>query len=186
MVSSMSTYRGLPRAQSRGFVSLGLILLLVIALAVLGGAGWYVSQLRVASEQATTETASTTTSQPTVSEQKESVQSGEPKTYSTHPSIKAYLQGPSEVAVNTVWKGLVVIPHEIRTDPVGAPEILWDDWTIDSESTGTYWDWHDQDQVVVTHTYKAPGTYRVQINIGGKAEGFKKGTVLIFKTITVR
>ena len=40
----MNNSRGLPRTQLRGFISLGLILLLVIGLVVLGGAGWYVSQ----------------------------------------------------------------------------------------------------------------------------------------------
>ena len=45
--------RGLPRTQSRGFISLDLILLLVIGLAALGGAGWYVSQKDLASEQYT-------------------------------------------------------------------------------------------------------------------------------------
>lgn len=44
MVSRMNTSRGLPRVPSRGFVSLGLVLLLVIGLAVLGGAGWWVSK----------------------------------------------------------------------------------------------------------------------------------------------
>lgn len=37
----MTPTRGLARAQSRGFVSLGLILLLVVGLAAFGGAGWW-------------------------------------------------------------------------------------------------------------------------------------------------
>jgi len=41
----MSTYtRGLHRAQSRGFISLALILAIVIGVAVLGGAGWYATR----------------------------------------------------------------------------------------------------------------------------------------------
>jgi len=36
--------RGLPRARSRGFISLGLILLLILGLAAFGGAGWWVAQ----------------------------------------------------------------------------------------------------------------------------------------------
>lgn len=36
--------RGLPRAWSRGFISLGVVLIIVIGLAVLGGGGWYVSR----------------------------------------------------------------------------------------------------------------------------------------------
>src|SRR3989344_2004957 len=40
----MSSSRGLSRTQSRGFISLGLILLLVIILAAFGGAGWYATR----------------------------------------------------------------------------------------------------------------------------------------------
>ncbi|MDO8408272.1 MAG: hypothetical protein Q7S95_03495 [bacterium] len=45
----MTTLRSLFRAQSRGFISLGLILLLVIGLAALGGAGWWATRSTVIS-----------------------------------------------------------------------------------------------------------------------------------------
>lgn len=40
-----------PLARSCGFISLGLILLLIIGLAVIGGGGWYASKQSVGSEQ---------------------------------------------------------------------------------------------------------------------------------------
>ena len=52
--------RGLSRAQSRGFISFGLVLPIIIALVALGGAGWYISQRDASPEQMTPETASTT------------------------------------------------------------------------------------------------------------------------------
>jgi len=43
-ISYMNISRGLPRAQSRGFISPGLILLLVIGLAAIGGVGWWATR----------------------------------------------------------------------------------------------------------------------------------------------
>jgi len=48
----MSTSRNLPRIQSRGFVSLGLILLLMLGLAAFGGAGWWVTKPHASPQQA--------------------------------------------------------------------------------------------------------------------------------------
>ena len=54
---SMNASRGLPRAQSRGFTSLGLILLLVIGLVAFAGAGWWaVSSMPATLTQVTGET----------------------------------------------------------------------------------------------------------------------------------
>ncbi len=64
----MKTFRGLSRAQSRGFIPLGIILAVVISIAVLGGGGYYAlqhsasssSQETVSSTPATQESSSTT------------------------------------------------------------------------------------------------------------------------------
>lgn len=58
----MITSRGLPRTLPRGFASLGLILLLVIGLAALGGAGWWINQAQTGdmSERTAANTATST------------------------------------------------------------------------------------------------------------------------------
>lgn len=126
-------------------------------------------------ESAVNQSSQTGTSQP-----------AEPKTYSTHPSIRAYLQGPTEIAANTVWEGLVVIPQN-TVGVAGAPDVMWGDGSADPEWGGSPWQYDNAGSASITHTYTKPGNYTITVYInGGAGVGFEQGTVIIKKTVTVR
>ena len=108
------------------------------------------------------------------------------KIYSTHPSIKAYLQGPSEITANTVWSGSVVIPQN-TINVAGAPDVVWGDGSADPEWGGSPWQYDSAGTATITHTYTKSGSYTITIYINGGANvGFEQGTVVIKKTVTVR
>jgi hypothetical protein len=110
----------------------------------------------------------------------------DPITHSTHPTIKAYVQGPSEIPANTPWKGIVVMPTN-TLGVAGAPDVVWGDGTADPEFGGSPWQYDDSGRAIITHTYKNLGTYSATVLInGGAGVGFEQGTVTITKIITVR
>ncbi|MEK7101868.1 MAG: hypothetical protein AAB882_01810 [Patescibacteria group bacterium] len=112
--------------------------------------------------------------------------STESKTYSTHPSIRAYLQGPSEIVANTAWEGSVVIPQN-TIGVAGAPNVMWGDGTADPEWGGSPWQYDSFGIASINHTYTKGGNYTIIIYINGsEGVGFEQGTVLIKKTVTVR
>jgi PKD repeat protein len=161
---------------NRGFASL-IVILLVVAL----GLGGYYAVTQTKSDQSTTEEESAEESSQTAPAQSTA---GE-KTYSSHSVIKAYLQGPSEVSLNTAWRGSIVVPVNVL-GVAGAPDVEWGDGTSDTEISGTLWKYDNAGNAMVSHTYKKAGTYTITVNInGGAGVGFEKGTVVIKKTITV-
>ena len=161
---------------SRGFAPI--ILIIVISLAVLGGVGWWVNQEdTVDSVDSNPDTVTSPVNEAPVESQ---------KTYSTHPLIKAYLQGPSEITTGTEWKGTIIIPQN-TIGVAGAPDVMWGDGSADPEFGGSPWSYDANGNATITHTYTKPGNYSITIYINGGADvGFEKGTVVINKAIAVQ
>ncbi len=170
---------------SRGFISLGLILAIVIGLAVLGGAGYWATNQSPTQQQTENDTTpKTIDTSKSVQVQVQTVE--ESKTYSAHPLIKAYLQGPSEIVANAVWKGSIVIPQN-TIGVAGSPDVTWGDGNADPEWGGSPWSYDSGGSATITHTYTKPGNYTIIIYInGGAGVGFEKGTVVINKVVMVR
>lgn len=107
------------------------------------------------------------------------------KTFSAHPSIKAYLDGPAEITANTIWKGSVVIPQN-TIGIANAPDVMWGDGTADPEFGGSPWQYDSVGNASITHKYTKPGSYTITVYINGSGgAGFEQGTVVIKKTIIV-
>ena len=171
----------------KGFASIILIIALVVIIVgvgVLSGIG-SVKMVPPSPPATTTEQAqSQTTSSEFAVKVKQGGEQNE-KTYSAHPSIKAYLQGPSEIVENTVWKGSVVIPQN-TIGIANAPDVMWGDGSADPEWGGSPWQYDSAGNAIITHTYTKPGSYIITVYInGGAGVGFEQGTAVIKKDVTV-
>lgn len=166
----------------KGFASIVLIIALVVILA--GGFGYLELTKKTDTPATATTTEQTATQQPQAVTRQDMVESS--KTFSAHPSIKAYLEGPAEIATNTAWKGSVVIPQN-TIGIANAPDVMWGDGAADPEFGGSPWQYDNVGNASITHTYTKPGSYTITVYINGSGgAGFEQGTVIIKKTIIVR
>ncbi len=169
------------------YLILGIVVILIAA-----GGWWYLNQSNAptsTSEPSTLQQQNANTPKSSAPKNDSAIQPSteeSSKTYSTHPLIKAYLQGPIEVMANTIWRGSIVIPQN-TIGVAGAPNVMWGDGSADPEIGGSPWQYDNTGSAAITHTYTKPGNYSITIYInGGAGVGFEQGTVTIKKVITVR
>ena len=190
---------------NRGFVNIAIVIALVV---IVGGAGWwYMNKSSVPATSETNQLPTQETQQNTnaqtplkQSPPKEASTPVESRTYSTvvsssnNYSSQAYLEGWSEVAANSEWKGTLVIPQDV-VGKAGNADINWGDGKVDTGGeigqTGNIWNFRGTDRVVVSHTYVKPGTYQIQVSLwlltGYASDGGQQQTMLSIKRpVTVK